>query len=150
MSKNVNIPTPITMVMTEYKDFALDISEESMGIQKLIRLMCIIMDVFRNGKTFVCDEIESHLHPLVVRQLVSKFINERTSDAQIICATHNVEMLDLCLFRRDQIYFTDINPDFHRTTLKPFSSFQCRKDENVQKKYLEGKYCRVARDVWEK
>ena len=138
-----------TTVKTVYKGFTLDLSEESMGTQKLIRLMCPIMDIFQKGKTFVCDEIESHLHPLIVRQLVNRFIKGKVSDAQIICATHDVEMLDLNLFRRDQIYFTDINPDFHRTTLKPLSSFQCRKDENVQRKYLESKYCKVARDVWE-
>lgn len=137
-----------TSVKTVYKGFTLDLAEESMGTQKLIRLMCPIMDIFQKGKTFVCDEIESHLHPLIVRQLVGRFIKGKASDAQIICATHDVEMLDLNLFRRDQIYFTDINPDYHRTTLKPLSSFQCRKDENVQRKYLESKYCKVARDVW--
>lgn len=137
-----------TVVKTVYKGFTLDIIEESMGTQKLIRMMCPIMDIFQKGKTFVCDEIESHLHPLIVRQLVGRFIRGKASDAQIICATHNIEMLDLKLFRRDQIWFTDINPDYHRTTLKPLSSFQCRKDDNVQKKYLESKYCKVARDVW--
>lgn len=144
----LNTPSVITKVTTVYKDFSLDMAEESMGTQKLIRLMCPIMDIFQKGKTFVCDEIESHLHPLIVRQLMSRFIRGRASEAQIICATHDVEMLDLNLFRRDQIWFTDINPDFHRTTLKPLSSFQCRKDENVQKKYLESKYCKVARDFW--
>lgn len=77
-----------------------------------------------------------------------KILTERERDVQIICATHNVEMLDLGLFRRDQIWFTDINPDCHRTTLKPLSGYPCRKDENVQRKYLESKYCKVARDVW--
>ncbi len=145
----LNKPSVFTTVRTIYKNFSLDLVEESMGTQKLIRMMCPIMDIFQKDKTFVCDEIESHLHPLIVRQVVTRFIRGKTSEAQIICATHNVEMLDLNLFRRDQIYFTDINPDYHRTTLKPLSSFQCRKDENVQKKYLESKYCRVARDVWE-
>ena len=138
-----------TALTTVYKNFTLDIKEESMGTQKLIRLLCPIMDIFQKGKIFVCDEIESHLHPLIVRQLVGRFASGKGNGAQIICATHNVEMLDLNLFRRDQIYFTDINPDYHRTTLKPLSSYQCRKDENVQRKYLESKYCRVARDAWE-
>lgn len=141
-------PVVTTSVKTIYKGFSLDLVEESMGTQKLIRMMCPIMDIFQKGKTFVCDEIESHLHPLIVRQLVGRFIRGKASDAQIICATHDVEMLDLSLFRRDQIWFTDINPDYHRTTLKPLSSFPCRKDENVQKKYLESKYCKVSRDVW--
>lgn len=144
----LNQPVVSTVVKTVYKGFTLDIIEESMGTQKLIRMMCPIMDIFQKGKTFVCDEIESHLHPLIVRQLVERFIRGKASDAQIICATHNVEMLDLNLFRRDQIWFTDINPDYHRTTLKPLSNFQCRKDENVQKKYLESKYCKVARSGW--
>ncbi len=142
-------PVVSTSIKTVYKDFSLDIIEESLGTQKLIRMMCPVMDIFQKGKVFVCDEIESHLHPLIVRQLVSRFIRGSNSDAQIICATHNIEMLDLNLFRRDQIWFTDINPDYHRTTLKPLSSFQCRKDENVQRKYLESKYCKVASDVWE-
>lgn len=144
----LNQPVVSTVIKTVYKGFTLDIIEESMGTQKLIRMMCPIMDIFQKNKTFVCDEIESHLHPLIVRQLVSRFIRGHGKQAQIICTTHNVEMLDLNLFRRDQIWFTDINPDYHRTTLKPLSSFQCRKDENVQKKYLESKYCKLAKDVW--
>lgn len=141
-------PISSTQVKTVYKSFTLDIIEESMGTQKLIRMMCPIMDIFQKGKTFICDEIESHLHPLIVRQLVGHFIRNKESNAQIICATHDVEMLDLSLFRRDQIWFTDINPDYHRTTLKSLASYPCRKDENVQKKYLESKYCKVARDEW--
>lgn len=106
------------------------------------------MDIFQKDKTFVCDEIESHLHPLIIQQLITRFIRGKGSKAQIICATHNVEMLDLNLFRRDQIYFTDINPDFHLTKLFSLSTLPCRKDENVQKKYLESKYCKVPKDVW--
>ena len=138
-----------TSIRTIYKNFSLDIIEESLGTQKLIRLMCPIMDIFQKEKTFVCDEIESHLHPLIVRQLITRFIKGKSSNAQIICATHNVEMLDLKLFRRDQIYFTDINPDYHRTRLFSLSTLSCRKDDNVQKKYLESKYCKVPKDVWD-
>ena len=139
----LNQPTLCTTIRLIYKGFDLDISEESMGTQKLIRLMCPIMDIFQKSKTFVCDEIESHLHPLIVRQLMTRFMKSRASTAQIICATHNTEMLDLNLFRRDQIYFTDINPDYHRTKLFSLSTLSCRKEDNVQKKYLESKYCKV-------
>ena len=102
----LNQPLLSTSVKTVYKGFPLELNEESLGTQKLIKLMCPIMDIFQKGKTFVCNEIESHLYPLIVRQLVSRFIKGKISNAQIICATHNVEMLDLNLFRRDQIYFT--------------------------------------------
>lgn len=68
----LNQPVVTTSVKTVYKGFSLDLVEESMGTQKLIRLMCPIMDIFQKGKTFVCDEIESHLHPLIVRQRVGR------------------------------------------------------------------------------
>ncbi len=144
----LNTPQFETIVTTIYNGFSLDIKDESLGTQKLIRLMCPIMDIFQKNKTFVCDEIESHLHPLIVRQLVSRFINGKGSSAQIICATHNVEMLDLKLFRRDQIYFTDINPDGHRTKLFALSTLKPRKDDNVQKNYLDNKYIKLSRDAW--
>lgn len=141
-------PTRFTSIQTVYKNFKLDIVEESMGTQKLIRLYCPLIDILTNGKTFFCDEIESHLHPLIIRQIISRFMTDKTTNAQIICATHDVELLDLDFFRRDQIWFTDINPDFHRTKLYPLSSLSCRKEDNIQRKYLESKYCKVPKGYW--
>lgn len=139
----ISKPTRFTTVKTVYNGFVLDLNEESIGTQKLLRLLCPIIDIVKNGKTFICDEIESHLHPLLVRQILSFFITDKSTTAQIVCATHDVELLDLSLFRKDQIWFTDINPDYHRTRLFSLSSLSCRKDENIQKKYLESKYCKV-------
>ena len=110
--------------------------------------MCPVMDIFQKGKAFVCNEIADHLHPLMVRQLVFRFIRDGASEARILYVTLDVEMLNLNLFRLDRIWFTDINPDGHLTVLRPLSSFQCRKDENVQKESPEGKFCKVARDFW--
>ena len=141
-------PTRFTRIETIYNGFKLDITEESMGTQKLIRLICPLIDILQNDKTFLCDEIESHLHPLIVRQVISRFMTDKSSKAQIICATHDIELLDLSIFRRDQIWFTDLNPDFHRTRLYSLNSLGCRKDDNIQKKYLESKYCNVPSGFW--
>ena len=53
------------------------------------------------------------------------------------------------IFVCDEIYFTNINPNCRRTTLKPLSAFVCYKDKNVQKKYLKSKCCKVMWDAWE-
>lgn len=139
----MNKPSSFTEIKTVYNGFTLDIAEESLGTQKLIRMICPIMDIFIKGKTFVCDEIESHLHPLIVRQVVERFMKENRNGAQIIMATHNTEMLDLDTFRRDQIYFTDINPEHHTTRLYSLASMKCAKTDNVLKKYLQSTYCKV-------
>lgn len=124
-----------------YKDFSLDITEESVGTQKLLNFICPLIDIFENGKIFVCDEIEKHLHPIIVRHLVELFIKNKKSDAQIIVTTHDIDLLDLDLLRRDQIWFTSINPEVRKTDLYSLSSLKnVRKDENIKKNYLKGKY----------
>ncbi len=124
-----------------YKDFALDIQEESTGTRKLLNFICPLIDIFEGGKIFICDEIEKHLHPTIVRHLVELFMNNTKSDAQIIVTTHDIDLLDLDLLRRDQIWFTSINPAVRKTDLYSLASLKnVRKDENIKKNYLKGKY----------
>ena len=44
------------------------------------------------------------------------------------------------LLRRDQIWFTEKNPDTGVSELYPLDSFSVRKDENIQKGYINGRY----------
>ena len=54
------------------------------------------------------DEIDSRLHPILVRFLVMMFnsISKNPKNAQLICNTHDVLPLDEDI-RRDQVYFTE-------------------------------------------
>lgn len=140
----ISKPTRFTTVQTVYNSFSLNLNEESIGTQKLLRLLCPIIDIVKNGKTFICDEIESHLHPLLVRQILSFFITDKSTTAQIICATHDVELLDLTLLRKDQIWFTDILSDYHRTKLYSLNSLSYRKGDDIQKIYLESKNTKIS------
>lgn len=124
-----------------YKDFELDIQEESTETQKLLNFICPLLDIFENSKIFICDEIGKHLHPTIVRYLVELFMQNKKSDAQIIVTTHDIDLLDLNLLRRDQIWFTSINPNVRKTDLYSLASLKSvRKDENIKKNYLKGKY----------
>ena len=65
-----------------------------------------------NGKVLVCDELESNLHESLLFGLVKQFVNTRGSKpAQLIFTTHETGLLNLDLFRRDQIWFTEKNPN---------------------------------------
>ena len=48
--------------------------------------------------------------------------------------------MNLELLRRDQIWFTEKNPDNGVSDLYPLDSFSVRKDENIQKGYINGRY----------
>ena len=125
-----------------YKDFETDLmAEESAGIKKLFELVCPIMDVLMNNKTLVCDEIEDGLHEALVMEIIKSFNGlVDNSTAQLIFSTHNTGILDRDIFRRDQIWFTEM--DINRsTTLYPLSSCRnVRKTEDMVTNYINGKY----------
>lgn len=60
--------------------------------------------------------------------------------AQLICNTHDTNLLNLQLFRRDEIWFVEKNNFTASTEMYALSDFSPRKDENVEKAYLLGRY----------
>ena len=125
----------------KYKDFDIDIKDESEGIKKLFAMVCPLIDIIRNNKIFFCDEIENSLHSSIVLEIIRRFFNNEKSTAQLIFATHNTEILDLNIMRRDQIWFTELEKTERKTDLYSLSDIKnVRKDEAVQKGYIAGKY----------
>ena len=126
-----------------YEGFETDlISEESTGIKKLFGILCPFIDIMVNGKVLVCDELETNLHESLLFGLVKQFVNMRGSKpAQLIFTTHETGLLNLDLFRRDQIWFTEIKLAHPSTDLfSPTEIKNVRKDENFGKGYIAGKY----------
>lgn len=125
----------------KYKDFDININDESEGIKKLFAMVCPLIDIIRNNKIFFCDEIENSLHSSIVLEIIRRFFNNEKSTAQLIFATHNTEILDLNIMRRDQIWFTELEKTDRKTDLYSLSDIKnVRKDEAVQKGYIAGKY----------
>lgn len=126
-----------------YEGFETDlISEESTGIKKLFGILCPFIDIMVNGKVLVCDELESNLHESLLFGLVKQFVNTRgNKPAQLIFTTHETGLLNLDLFRRDQIWFTEIKTKDRSTDLFSLTEIKnVRRDENFGKGYIAGKY----------
>lgn len=58
----------------------------------------------------------------------------------MICNTHDTNLLNLDIFRRDEIWFTERNNATASTEMYALSDFSPRKDENIEKAYLLGRY----------
>ncbi len=114
---------------------------ESYGTRRLFAISGPLLDVLEKGNVLFVDELDASLHPTLLRSIISVFhdpeINQK--GAQLIFNTHDSTLLDLTLFRRDQIWFVekDNNGASH---LYPLSDFSPRKDEALQKGYLQGRY----------
>ena len=119
-----------------------DFDEESEGTKRLFALVGSWIDALNNGRILIVDELDTKLHPLLMEFLIKLFHNptQNKNDAQLIFTTHNTNLLDLDLFRRDQIWFTEKNPSFGNTDLYSLLEFSPRKDKNVRKGYLAGRY----------
>jgi AAA15 family ATPase/GTPase len=95
----------------------------------------------RAGQIVIADELDASLHPILVRKLIEMFHDTdiNTGNAQLIFNTHDTTLLDLTLFRRDQIWFVE-KEKYGESHLYPLSDFSPRKDESLHKGYLQGRY----------
>jgi uncharacterized protein len=119
----------------------LDLADESSGTQVLFRSAGAWLNVFANGEVLLFDEIDTSLHPLLIRYLVTRFHSGATNphNAQIIFSTHNTSLLDQEVFRRDQIWFVDKTKE-GSSRLYPLTDFQPRNDEVLERWYMRGRY----------
>lgn len=123
------------------KSYPLDFEFESKGTKTLLSYGINILKSLQAGKTMVVDELETSLHTLLVKYIVNLFNDHEINrnNAQLIFTTHDANTLDLDIFRRDQIFF--IEKDLRGVSdLYPLTDFSPRKDENIRKGYLQGRY----------
>lgn len=133
------------------KQVPFDLEEkESEGTIKMFELSGPLTDILKNGRTLVIDEMEAKLHPLLTKRIVSLFSSEiwNPKNAQLIFITHDVTIMRHSGLRRDQIWFCDkdrygVSDLYSLAEVK--STAKARREDNLEKKYLEGRFGAVPR-----
>ena len=122
--------------------YQLNMTDESKGTENLFLLAPILMRALATGETVIIDEIERSLHPLLVKHVVGYFndFERNPNHSQLIFNTHNLELMSLDIFRRDQIYFVDKSVKTGASELYSLDEYQVRADENIKKGYLLGRF----------
>jgi AAA15 family ATPase/GTPase len=115
--------------------------QESAGTQKLFFLAGPILDTIVSGRVLVIDEMEARMHPLITLAIVRLFNTLETNPkrAQLIFTTHDTNLLDRSLFRRDQLWFTE-KDRYGSSHLYSLVEFKPRNDALFEKDYLRGRY----------
>ena len=126
-------------------DVQFDFHEESDGTQRLFSLIGPWMNSLRKGSILVVDELDSKLHPFLCKYLIDMFNNPEInkSNSQLVFTTHNSSLLNQDIFRRDQIWFTEKDAKYGNTNIFSLLEFKQRKDVNIEKGYLAGRYVAV-------
>jgi len=121
------------------------LERESAGTVTLLGIATRLVRLLRRGGLFCIDELEASLHPALGLELLRLFQDPRHNPkgAQLLFTTHDTNLLGNVLgeppLRRDQIWFTE-KDQAGATHLYPLTDFHPRKEENLERGYLQGRY----------
>lgn len=114
--------------------------EESKGTQKLIYILGPIYDALINSRVLIIDELDSRLHTLLSKHLISLFHNFNRKNAQFAFVLHDTNILKTEIFRRDQLWFVEKN-QFGASNIYSLHDYgKVRKDAKFEQSYLRGQY----------
>lgn len=125
----------------------IPVTYESAGTLKMVGLYSSLQRALQKGSVFFVDELNSRLHPLLVRNFMLSFLNPKINrnHAQLVFTTHDTWQLSNQLLRRDEVWFVEKDRQ-GISTLYSLADFvdedgvRIRKDESYEKNYLLGKY----------
>lgn len=127
--------------------YYLPFLKESDGTRKLFAALPILMLALTEGRLVIIDELDSKLHPKLLRYIINLFTNRNINKkgAQLVFTSHDMSTLKNDVFRRDEIWFAALD-EMHSSEL--YSLYEIRKEDgkrinhtaSYDKQYLEGRY----------
>lgn len=149
--KDEILKDPLTFIKTthfypnsqnEFEFLDFDFKEESLGTKKLFTIGALIIKALLNGQIVIIDELDKSLHPQLAKLLVSLFHSKDNNKlgSQLIFATHDSSLLDLKLFRRDQIVFVGKRYTGYSFIYKLSEFTDVRNNIPIEQWYLTGRF----------
>lgn len=145
---SVNNSLKITKLASIHKNSSksvqFDIIDESDGTRRLLDLIPALENNSENesdrgySQTFIIDEFDRSLHPIISYRFLESFLEKDNND-QIIATTHEAELLNNELLRRDEVWFTQKETD-GSTKLYSLNDYTTRHDKDIHKAYLDGAF----------
>ena len=124
---------------------------DSLGTIQITNLIYKILNAIKNNKILIIDEIESSLHTLITKSIISYYNSHNNTSSQLIASSHDLLLLDdKYLLRKDQIWF--VHKDKENNYLYCLNDFKDNSDidprGNVMKKYLKGLFGALPELNW--
>jgi AAA15 family ATPase/GTPase len=113
-------------------------TEESQGTKILFILLLLMMDVIKKDGVILVDELDSSLHNALLRYLIQLF--HSSDKGQIVFSTHNTNLLDMDVFRKDQIYFVSKRDNGSSELYSLYDYKDFRDTMDLEKAYLNGRF----------
>ena len=124
------------------KNYMMSLQDESDGTRRIMALAPDFENALQNGGLLIADELEIGIHPLMMRKLIEKVQNPVTNPhhAQLIFTTHDVNVMDFKVLRRDQIAFIDKDRKSGASELYQIEDIRDFSGSKAISSYLAGKF----------
>lgn len=135
----------VKKVIAQHEDkegnkISFDLLDESDGTQRLLDFLPAFYNMLERDITFVIDEIDQSMHPSLLKSMINKVMAEENTKGQLIFTTHESNLLDMSIFRQDEIWFVEKDKKSGCSQLYSLSDFKPRYDLDIQKGYLKGRF----------
>lgn len=121
------------------EEVIFDIEDESAGTCRLFDFIPALNQLSRTKSVFIVDELDRSLHSKLTYNIFKLFHHlSEGNESQLIATTHESLLLDLELFRKDEIWF--IEKENSASRLYSLDEFSVRNDKIINKDYLLGRY----------
>jgi len=130
----------IEIWFNHFKKYKLEFKDESRGTQRFYQLAVILALLAKNSYIIPIDEIESSLHPDLLKFFILIFLSN-SKNSQIILTTHIRELLlEKDILRKDAIWFCE-KKENSSTDLFSLSDFgsEIRDNSSIYNYYKYGK-----------
>ncbi len=116
-----------------------NLGQESDGTKRLIDYIPAFQQIINNDKVYIIDEIERSIHPMTIKEIVSKLTLDEQVKGQLIFSTHESNLLDQNILRPDEIWFAQ--KDFDGSSkIYSLSDFKIHNTIDIENGYLKGRF----------
>jgi AAA15 family ATPase/GTPase len=116
-----------------------EVGLESDGTKRLIDYIPAIHSILHQESVYLIDEIERSIHPITIKEIISKISLDKDAKGQLIFTTHESSLLDQEILRPDEIWFAQKDID-GSSKLYSLSDFNIHNTANIENGYLNGRY----------
>ncbi|HNW52119.1 MAG TPA: ATP-binding protein [Prolixibacteraceae bacterium] len=125
--------------------YKLSLEHESDGTKQLFALHTALIEQQQNKAFLIIDDFDLLLHPLLMEEILTNYLKEKSTNSQLLITTNNVSLLsEKDLIRKDAIWFTNKKKD-GSTELYSLADFNIRKELSYYNAYKLGKFGAVPK-----
>lgn len=131
------------LVPVHTNDMGMDVNfklgSESDGTKRLIEYLPAFNGIINEKRVYLIDEIERSIHPVTIKDILTKISMDEKAKGQLIFTTHESCLLDQDILRPDEIWFAQKDVK-NASKLYPLSDFNIHHTANIENGYLNGRY----------